>query len=190
MTFAHSFEELYYQRKESRIHFICQSIHLLTHIAPETFRVGPLACYAQWTLETAIRNLGQEIRQDRDMFANLTQCAVLCAQTNSLQSFFPSIQLEFGEPGSSLLSTRARQFDGYVGYAFHPRCKEYPNPVAEDKREALIFYWHAQGWPNADTWTHAVCCWAKLQLPNGQIACLLWHEMKSQADCIELRASR
>ena len=58
MNFVHEFEEFYYQRMESRIHFVCQSIHLLTHIAPEMFRVGLLACYAQWTLETAIGNLG------------------------------------------------------------------------------------------------------------------------------------
>ena len=59
--FACEFEDLYYQCKESWIHFVHQSVHLLTHIAPETFRVGPLTCYAQWTLETAIGNLGREI---------------------------------------------------------------------------------------------------------------------------------
>ena len=128
------------------------------------------------------------------MFANLTQRAVLCAQTNSLQSRFPSIQLEFGEPDTSSLSTRARQFDGYEGYSFHPRCEEYPNPLAEDEREALILYWHVQGWPNADTWTHAVCRWAKLQLPNGQIARLLWHETNvmsrlRRASCVEVSDS-
>lgn len=67
MAFAREFEDLYYQHKETRIHFVRQSVHLLTHIASETVRVGPLACYAQWTLETAIGNLGREIRQDRDM---------------------------------------------------------------------------------------------------------------------------
>ena len=128
------------------------------------------------------------------MFANLTQRAALRAQTNSLQSRFPSIQLEFGEPNASLLSTRARQFDGYEGYSFHPRCEEYPNPLVEDEREALILYWHAQGWPNADTWMHTVCCWAKLQLPNGQIACLLWHETNvmsrlHRASCIKVSDS-
>ena len=61
LAFAHEFEDLYYQHKASHIHFIQQSIHLLTHIASETVQVGPLACYAQWTLETAIGNLGREI---------------------------------------------------------------------------------------------------------------------------------
>ena len=190
-SFAREFKDLYYQRKESRIHFVRQSVHLLTHIAPETFRVGPLACYAQWTLETAIGNLGCEIRQDRDMFVNLSQRAVLRAQTNSLQARFPNVQLEFGETETPSLSTRARKFEGYDGYAFHPRCEEYPTPVAEDEREALILHWRSQGWPNVDTWTHAVCRWAKLQLPNGQVAHSVWHETKvmsklHRASCVEV----
>ena len=56
--FVQEYETLYYQRMESRIHFVQQSIHMLTHIAPETMRASPLSCYAQWTLETAIGNLG------------------------------------------------------------------------------------------------------------------------------------
>lgn len=69
--FTKEFEELYYQRRPDRIHFIRQSIHLLTHIASETTRIGPLSCYAQWTIETAIGNLGGEIRQDRDPYTNI-----------------------------------------------------------------------------------------------------------------------
>ena len=190
-SFAREFEELYYQRKETRIHFVRQSIHLLTHIAPETFRVGPLACYAQWTLETAIGNLGREIRQDRDMFANLAQRAVLRAQTNSLQAHFPDIRLEFGESDTPSLSARAHTFEGYDGYAFHPRCEECPSPVSEDERVALLFYWRSQGWSNSDMWPHAVCRWAKLQLPNGQLARSVWHETSvmsklRRASCVEV----
>ncbi|KAF8222325.1 hypothetical protein L208DRAFT_1038562, partial [Tricholoma matsutake] len=74
--FVRDFEALYYQCKESRIHFVHHSIHLLTHIAPETVRAGPLACYAQWTMETAIGNLGKEIRQDKDPYCNLEERGV------------------------------------------------------------------------------------------------------------------
>ena len=86
VEFAREHKDLYYQRMEARLHFVRQSIHLLTHMAPETFRIGPLACYAQWTLETAIGNLGREIHQDRDLFANLTQRAIMRAQINSLNA--------------------------------------------------------------------------------------------------------
>jgi Transposase family tnp2 len=190
-NFAREFEELYYRRMESRIHFVRQSIHLLTHIAPETFRVGPLACYAQWTLETAIGNLGREIRQDRDMFANLAQRAVLRAQTNSLQARFPDIRFVFGDNDVPPLSTRSRTFDGYEGYAFLPSCENYPSPLSGvGERDALMLYWHARGWPNADTWPHAVCRWAKLQLPNGQKVRSVWAERRltmkiRRASCVE-----
>jgi hypothetical protein len=106
MYFSHEFKELYYQHKESQIHFVRQSIHLLTHIANRTFHIGPLVCYAQWTLETAIGNLGQEIQQDHDMFTNLAQRMVLHAQTNSLQARFLDIQLEFGDNNTPRLSIR------------------------------------------------------------------------------------
>ena len=96
MDFVVEFEKLYYQRMESRIHFVWQSIHLLTHIASETLPLGPLSCYAQWMLETAIGNLGHEICQDRDLYANLTRRAVLRAQVNSLQARFLGVKLDYG----------------------------------------------------------------------------------------------
>jgi hypothetical protein len=119
VEFAREFEDLYYQRMESRIHFVRQSVHLLTHIGPETFRAGPLACYAQWTLETAIGNLGEEIRQDRDMFANLTQRAILRGQLNALRARFLSIQFEVGDEDTPS-PRRGREFEGFDGYRFFP----------------------------------------------------------------------
>ena len=75
--FTCEFECLYYQCMEARIHFVQQSIHLLTHMGPETFRIDPLVCYAQWTLKIAMSNLSHEIQQDQDLFANLTQQVVM-----------------------------------------------------------------------------------------------------------------
>ena len=125
------------------------------------------------------------------MFANLAQCAVLRAQTNSLQAHFLDIWLEFGESDTPLLSARVRTFEGYDGYAFHPRCKECPSPVSEDERVALLLYWRSQGWSNTDTWPHAVCRWAKLQLPNGQLTRSVWHKKNvmsklCRALCVEV----
>ena len=138
MDFVYEFEQLYYRRMESRVHFVRQSIHLLTHIGPETSQVGPLACYAQWTLETAIGNLGREIRQDRDLFANLTQCAIIRAQVNTLCTRFPHIKFEIGDNYSK--PTNVREFDEAVGYAFMPRCEEYPSPLTNNEYTALMAY--------------------------------------------------
>jgi hypothetical protein len=178
IDFVREYEDLYYRRMESWIHLVHQSIHLLTHIAAKTIRVGLLACYAQWMLETAIGNLGREIRQDHDMFANLAQCAVLRAQTNSLQACFPDIDLDVDDDDVPTPSTnlRAHTFEGYNGYAFLPRCEQYLSSITDDEHDTLMLYWNTEGWPNAETWPHAVFCWAKLLIPNGKIARSVWQE--------------
>ena len=176
MDFVREFEELYYQRMESRIHFVQQSVHLLSHIAPETLRLGPLSCYAQWTLETAIGNLGREIRQDRDLYANLTQRAILRAQVNSLQARFPGVKLELKGSSVSVPTNRTRVFDSAPGYIFLPRREEVPSPLGNDELQALLLYWEEQQWPNNEQWPNAVCRWAKLQLPNGQKVRSVWFE--------------
>lgn len=191
MDFACEFEDLYYQRKESCIHFVRQSVHMLTHIGPETLRAGPLSCYAQWTLETAIGNLGREIRQDRDLFANLTQRAILRAQVNSLQARFPKLQLEYQGVNSSSVPKNGRVFEGYDGYAMLPRHKVRPTPLSEDELAALMDYWQRQAWPIQGSWQNAVCRWAKLWLPNGQKACSIWSESRvtgsvRRASCVEV----
>jgi hypothetical protein len=178
MRFVNEFEELYYQRMESRIHFVRHSIHMLTHMAPETFHAGPLACYAQWTLETAIGNLGREIRQDRDIFANLTQRAILRAQLNSLQARFPGIRLDLQEQREPSLPNGALEFEGCTGYALLPRCEECPVPLLDDEAIALEDYWLAQGWPTWDSWSKAICRWSRARLPNGQTARSVWQESR------------
>ena len=162
LEFVCEFEALYYQCKASRIHFVHQSIHMLTHIGPETIRAGPLSCYAQWTLEMAIGNLGREIQQDRDIYTNLTQRAVLRAQINSVRARFPQVQLKFGDPLSSSCSGNSRIFSGYDGYVLLPRREVHPTPLEDAKIEALTNYWQQQGWPMRDSWPNAVCRWAKL----------------------------
>ena len=100
---------LYYQHKASRIHFVHHSIHLLTHIAPETVRAGPLACYAQWTMETLIGNLGKEIQQNKDPYRNLEEHGMIHAQINSLLAMYPRLDIKRGMHGLS------KSFlDGYV----------------------------------------------------------------------------
>jgi hypothetical protein len=191
--FVQEFEELYYQQMESQIHFMQHSIHMLTHIGPETLQAGPLSCYAQWTLETAIGNLGRETRQDRDLYANLTQQAILHAQVNSLQARYPRIKIKVQSRTGSSLPSNTCVFEGTPkGYALLPRCEDIPVPLQDEELDVLMVYWHLQGWPNQDTWSNAVCRWAKLCLPNGQHAWSVWHESRSavklhRTSCVEVR---
>ncbi len=192
IDFVHEFETLYYQWMESRIHFVHQSIHLLTHIGPETLRAGPLACYAQWTLETAIGNLGCEIRQDRDLYANLTQQAILRAQVNSLHARYPALILDLTPNLDSTLPSGAHEFTESKGYIFLPHCEDKPSPLTPDELHALRVHWCDEAWPNnIDSWINGVCRWPRLKLPNGQRVRSLWYESRCvgktrRTTCVEV----
>jgi len=162
--FVREFEELYYQRRPDRIHFIRQSIHLLTHIGPETVRAGPVACYAQWTMETAIGNLGKEVRQDRDPYANISQRGILRAQMNSIRCMMPHLDLGDGNkiPEGGI--------DVGGNYIMLRACQEVAMDVSEVEAAAILNFWEDRGWPNRDRWIRAVKRWGRLCLPNKQIA--------------------
>ncbi|KAN0087735.1 hypothetical protein V8E55_006356 [Tylopilus felleus] len=72
-TWERDFELMYYQLHHNRIHFLCPVIHQVIHLVPEAFQKDPPICYAQWTMERTIRNLGQQIRQPSKPYANLAQ---------------------------------------------------------------------------------------------------------------------
>ena len=110
VDFCDQFELLYYQRCVDRLHFVCPCLHTLRHLASEVTQIGPLACSSQWTLERTIGNLGEEIRQPSNPFANLSQCAIRRCQVNALKVMIPDL-------GSSTncLPRGARDVgDGYV----------------------------------------------------------------------------
>ena len=156
-------------------------------MGPKTYQIGPLACYVQWTPKTTIGNLGHEIRQNHNLYANLTQRAVIHVQVNSLCAQFPWIRFEMVR--GSTRSTNMHEFDG--GYVFLPCCKEFPSPLSEDELAALMTFWREKDWPNADAWPNTVCRWAKVHLPNGQDARLVWYESSvntelCQASCVEV----
>lgn len=182
--FVIEFEKLYYQRKESQIHFVRHSIHLLTHIGPETVRAGPLSCYAQWTIETAIGNLGNEIRQDKDPYANIAQRGLIRAQLNTLQAKYPELK-----SSKDTIPPLSRDFgDGYI---LLPAADTASRKISHDQYLVLMDYWRSQGWPNASEWPNAISRWARLQLPNGQQARSIWGESHStgsvrKSSCVEV----
>ena len=45
--------------------------HAILHAAQETIHCGPLNLMAQWALENTVRNLGCEVHQPSNPFANL-----------------------------------------------------------------------------------------------------------------------
>ncbi|EJD39909.1 hypothetical protein AURDEDRAFT_171047 [Auricularia subglabra TFB-10046 SS5] len=54
LEFITEFETMYYQRRADRIHFVRQSIHVLSDFAPEILHVGPGICTSQFPMERTI----------------------------------------------------------------------------------------------------------------------------------------
>ncbi|KAM6489697.1 hypothetical protein JOM56_014868 [Amanita muscaria] len=157
--FVRDFEELYYH-----IHFIRQSVHLLTHIASEIMRAGPLACYAQWTMESAIGSLGDEIRQAQDPYANISQRGILRAQFNAINSMMPTLSLKDED------RLPAHSMDLGDGYVLMTACDKVLRSVSENEAVAIFKLWETNRWPNLHHWTKEVKRWARLRIPNGQVA--------------------
>lgn len=76
-------------------------------MAPEVLCVGPGIIASQWTMEHAIGDLGSEIRQPSNPYANLSQYVSLCYQVNALKSIFPELA-----PPQSSLPSRAMDLEG------------------------------------------------------------------------------
>lgn len=142
-------------------------------MGPETIRAGPLISYSQWTMESLIGNLGREIRQDKDPYANIAQRGLLRAPTIAIQNIVPGLlALRDNIPaGSKVLG------DGYI--LLHPQ-ETTIGDVSPMEALAIMELWDSQGWLNKDSWPRAVKRWARLWLPNGQVARSRWTELRSQ----------
>ncbi|KAG1833181.1 hypothetical protein EV424DRAFT_1312206 [Suillus variegatus] len=167
------FETLYYQRHEDRLQFIRPCVHQVNHLAPETLRKGPPICYAQWTMERTIGNLGQEIRQPSNPYANLSQEGLRRCQVNTLLSVLP----ELDEPPKGLPTGSVDLGDGYALLRKRDRYFRLPDP----EHAEVIARFLGEG-----RVLQRIKKWARLLLPNGQIARSAWRETIKPLDKIRI----
>ncbi|KAF9494662.1 hypothetical protein BDN71DRAFT_1483024 [Pleurotus eryngii] len=128
-------------------------IHILAHGAPETIRIGPAANVSQWTMERTIGNLGKEIRLHSNPYQNLTQRSIYRAQMNALQAMLGQ---------------------GYILLHATDGCSHELPP---SEHMALSTYMCQKGIQGT---IDQVVRWARLALPNGQIARSRWKELQSK----------
>ncbi len=184
VSFYKDYEKIYYQRKSSRIHFVRQSIHGLLHIAEDFLQVGPPMYYAQWTMERTIGNLGEEIRQPSAPYANLSQRSIIRAQVNSLQSACPGLlDSDTRNPPAPYGSVDISE--GFVLLrARDPKCTHPHKLIHGRGYEAIKVFWEDFRSPNDLKRVPMFARWARLRLPNQQIARSLWKEsMKPIQKC-------
>lgn len=172
--FARDFEEIYYQRRADRLHFVRQSIHHCYHLPWEVTRVGPGIISSQWTMERTIGNLTQELRQPSNPYANLAQRGLIRCQINALKNIIPDLEERTHLPRNAIDLS-----DGYVLLRKRDTTARLVLPFEEG---ALIAYLHAL--PDFRGITlqspFSVIRWARLRLPTGQIARSLWVEQSKE----------
>lgn len=182
LEFVQEFELLYYQRRTDRLHFVRQSLHSLIHLIPESWRVGPAWLHSQWVLETLIGNLTAEIRSHVHPFANLSARATRRAQVSSLQAMFPL----FAEPTDTIPEGAFVLGDGFVLLRARDRV---PRALVQLENTALRTYLArvlgADPGSVLSAWK-----WARVRLPNGQIARTAWKECEGERRGNPVRRAR
>jgi hypothetical protein len=167
-SFAQEFEMIYCQCLATRIHFIRPCLHSLVHLPCEVIHLGPPVCSSQWTLEWTIGNLGEEIKQHSNPFANLSQRGIRRAQVNALKAMIPL--LDTGTLDKGWLPCGSKD----LGNGFILLCARESDlhPLHDCEVDTLHNY---LGIVSLGLRT-LVQCWAKLRIPTGQNCYSAWKE--------------
>ncbi|KJA23320.1 hypothetical protein HYPSUDRAFT_137916 [Hypholoma sublateritium FD-334 SS-4] len=178
-SFAFEYETIYYQRRIDRLHFCRHSIHALLHLASEVTRIGPPICSSQWTMERTIGNLGEEIRQPSNPYANLSQRGLLRCQINALTAMIPDLQHV-----PPVLPRGGIDLGG--GFALLRAQDRYDRAMRPCEGEALARYiWNLHRivlGPHCPK----IARWARLRLPNGQVARSRWKEVQKPLNKVRI----
>ncbi|ETW76855.1 hypothetical protein HETIRDRAFT_125856 [Heterobasidion irregulare TC 32-1] len=170
IEFSEEFEQLYYQRKSSRLHFCRQSVHALSHLARQVTRCGPPGYTTQFTMERMIGDLGGEIKQHSNPYANLSQRGVRRAQVNALKAMVPNL-----DNSTKHLPRGSKDLgDHYLLLRAQDSCARSAGGVYDDV-----------GSLERD-WVPKVRRWARLRLPNGQVTRSLWKESRKPVNKVRM----
>ncbi|KAH6896237.1 hypothetical protein BKA70DRAFT_1199047 [Coprinopsis sp. MPI-PUGE-AT-0042] len=181
--FCVEYEVLYVQRKPSRLHFVCQCIHNVLHLAAETLRCGPLCLIAQWTIERVIGYLGMEVHQHSNAYKNLSEKGLRRAQLNAVMAMAGITPPEF------VLPRGAQDLGG--GYVLlRPEAEKAECMGIHEKAAYSTFREAHYGLPPLPSTSNVhVFYWARLRLPTRQVARTSWKELSLKSDA-PLRTSR
>jgi len=182
--FVYEFEKLYVQRKIAQMHFLPQCLHAILHHPTDFERIGPLICSSQFTMERTIGDLGAEIRQPSDPFANLAQRALRRAQVNGLKAMFPELDRDHAASPSNRVPL-CELGDGYR--LLHPR-EDRSRKVRSCEACAILQYLgntiNSHDVIEADEDSVYIQRWARCSIPNGQICRSAWKEVPNNVSRI------
>jgi hypothetical protein len=169
LQFVEEFETLYYCRLPTRLHFVRQSVHAMIHLALEAMRIGPGVYIQQWTLERTIGSLGEEVKQPLHPFANLANRGLRRSQMNALKAMIPDF-----DPDKGRLPRGSVSLEG--GFVLLTATDNKPHLLKDEYAMAFRDFMLSEIGPLASDWKPLCIRWARLRLPNLQVACAVWKE--------------
>ena len=120
-------------------------------------------------MEQTIGNLGQEICQPSNPFANLSQRGLQWCQINALKVMIPDLN-----PSPPDIPCGTKDLgDRFI--LLH--AKDKVSQTAQTcEREALLSHLKEAHATVDENWIPMICLWARLHFPNGQVTRLAWKE--------------
>ena len=118
-------------------------------------------------MESAVGSFGSEVRSHSNAFTNIANHGILCAQINAIKARIPDLEPEPTLPHGS--------FPFGDGYALLQATDSIRQSVSDHEAEAI----HASGifnHLNQSAGSVSILRWARLLLPNGQVARCTWKE--------------
>ena len=140
--------------------------------------MGPGICSLQWTMEQTIGNLGEEVKQHSNPFSNLSQRGLRWSQINALKAMVPDLE----PPENHVPRGSLDLGHGYVLLRAQDRTPQVLSHV-----EAMALEAHLLEAGSTQSYS-TVVRWARLRLPNGQIARSMWKE--GMKELHQIRISR
>lgn len=128
-------------------------------------------------MERSIGNLTEEMKQHSTPYANLSMRAVERAEINALKAMLPELDDDLGKEDAIPRGGKSLG-DGYVLLRAMDTCARDLTDWEEGALRKYLNDNHLGPIPN--DWKPMVVRWARLRLPNGQVARSLWKEQRAE----------
>ncbi|EJD46287.1 hypothetical protein AURDEDRAFT_63326 [Auricularia subglabra TFB-10046 SS5] len=176
--FLKGFEALYVQRRPERMHFLTQIMHMLQHLVPEYFRIGPGPLHAQWTIERHIGNVTEELQQHSSPYRSLASISLRRVYLNALKAMSPDFD-ELSDRDYAVPRGALDIGNGYMLLRARDRYERGDLPAVQ--MEALFMFIHPNE-PVPDALDYEVQRWGGLRLPTRQKARSVWSFLRLKND--------
>ncbi|KAI0706255.1 hypothetical protein C8T65DRAFT_577277 [Cerioporus squamosus] len=182
------FEDIYYGRDPDKLHVVRPVIHKMWHAPDQVVAKGSLVCRTQFPMEREFGILFPQVKQHSNPFANLSAVVAREVGIQALMALLPSLD-RHQDPRRLPRGAMALGDD----YDLLRALQRHASPCTPAESAAFHVY-YSEVDPDAlngrtrDEFTLKVRRWARVRLPNNQVARSAWKEC--QKPLCRLRMAR